>query len=143
MRAYHRLGLTLHPAVMARASRVTCAAPGDVREGGPDDLPFTAEVDRHVRGAAHGDDILTQLAMGQSLLIAPGRGYAVHGNGTCGCWPRSSPTARATSCAPCWLARAEGEAFVNFGTTTQQSAIDVCMEAKLDLHGHGRRLPRR
>src|SRR3954471_21250868 len=79
MRAYARLGLTLHPTVWAYGKPRDVAHPPDVREGGPEDIPFTAAVDRHVRGAAHGADIGAQLEMGQTLLIAPERGYVVFG----------------------------------------------------------------
>lgn len=133
MRAYHRLGLALHPAVLAKGTPRDVPAPGDVREGTADDLPFTAEVDRHVRGGAHGDDILTQLEMGQSLLIAPGRGYAVHGNGSLRLLAAFEPEG-ASELLRAVLAQATGDVAINFITAAQQWAIDVCMQARLDLH---------
>ena len=73
MRAYARLGLTLHPcltghgrAARRRRARRACA------RAAPSDIPFTEAVDRHVRGAAHGADIETLLEMGSTLLVAPG-----------------------------------------------------------------------
>ena len=104
-----------------------------MRPGTPDDLPFTAEVDRHVRGGAHGDDILTQLEMGQTLLIAPGRGYAVHGDGSLRMLAAFEPDG-ARDLLRAVFAQATGKVVVNFITAAQQWAIDVCMEAKVDLH---------
>lgn len=132
IRAYHRLGLALHPAVMAKGEPRDVRAPEDVREGGADDIPFTAEVDRHVRGGAHGDDILTQLAMGQTLLIAPGRGYAVHGNGALRMLAAFEPDG-ASDLLRAVLSEATGPVTVNFMTAAQQWAIDVCVAAKLDV----------
>jgi hypothetical protein len=132
MRVYHRLGLQLHPAVMAKGEPRDVRAPDDVRTGGPADVPFTAEVDRHVRGAAHGDDILTQLAMGQTLLIAPGRGYAVHGNGALRMLAAFEPDG-ASDLLRAVLANTTGSATINYITAAQQWAIDVCMQAKLDV----------
>jgi hypothetical protein len=132
MRAYHRLGLTLHPAVMATGEPRDVRAPDDVQEGDAGDVQFTAEVDRHVRGGAHGDDVLTQLAMGQTLLIAPGRGYAVHGNGALRMLAAFEPDG-ASDLLRAVFARATGAVTVNYMTAAQQWAIDVCMEAKLDV----------
>jgi GNAT superfamily N-acetyltransferase len=133
MRAYHRLGLALHPAVLAKGEPRDVAAPADVRLGTADDLPFTAEVDRHVRGGAHGDDIRTQLEMGQTLLIAPGRGYAVHGDGALRLLAAFDPGG-ARDLLRAVFAQATGKVVVNFITAAQQWAIEVCMEAKVDLH---------
>jgi GNAT superfamily N-acetyltransferase len=132
IRAYHRLGLALHPAVMAKGEPRDVAAPGDVREGGADDIPFTAEVDRQVRGGAHGDDLLTQLAMGQTLLIAPGRGYAVYGNGALRMLAALTPDG-ASDLLRAVLSQATGSVTVNYMTAAQQWAIDVCIAARLDL----------
>ena len=133
MRAYRRLGLDLHPSVRAKGTPRDVTAPADVRVGTLDDLPFTEEVDRHVRGAAHGADIATQLEMGQTLLVAPGRGYAVHGNGSLRLLAAFDPDG-ASDILRAVLAQASGEVGLNFITGAQQWAIDVCIEAKLDLH---------
>ena len=76
LRAYARLGLALHPAVMARG-RAQIAAVPEVRPGTADDLPLTEAVDRFVRGAAHGEDILALVEAGSRLLVLPERGYAM------------------------------------------------------------------
>src|SRR3954471_23281164 len=71
IRAYLRLGLEAHPCLRAKG-RPRGVAPADgVREGTLPDIPFTEEVDRHVRGAAHGADLATAMAMGNALLVAP------------------------------------------------------------------------
>ena len=77
LRSYARLGLHLHPALAARGRPRRVAAPPEVRRGSLDDLPLTEEVDRAVRGAAHGEDILALLESGGDLLVLPERGYAV------------------------------------------------------------------
>ena len=77
MRAYARLGLALHPGVSAVGPPRDAAMPGEVRIGGPQDLPLTEAVDRSVRGAAHGADILAMLEAGSDLLVVPERGYVV------------------------------------------------------------------
>src|SRR5436190_112131 len=72
--AYARMGLRMEPAMSADGM------PGgvdtnDVRAGTPVDLPLTEAVDRAVRGAAHGEDILAMLEADAELLVAPERGY--------------------------------------------------------------------
>jgi GNAT superfamily N-acetyltransferase len=57
LRSYARLGMHLHPALAARGRPRRMAPPDEVRPGTLDDLPLTADVDRAVRGAAHGYDI--------------------------------------------------------------------------------------
>jgi NAD(P)-dependent dehydrogenase (short-subunit alcohol dehydrogenase family) len=53
------------------------APPPEARPGTLDDLPLTADVDRAVRGAAHGHDLAALLDAGGELLVLPARGYAV------------------------------------------------------------------
>jgi hypothetical protein len=132
MRAYHRLGLDLHPSVLARGTPRDVREPEEIRVGTEADIPFTEAVDRHVRGAAHGPDIATLLAMGQTLLIAPERGYAVHKNGSLRTLAAFEPDG-AADVLRAVLARAEGGVDVNFITGAQQWAIDVCVKARLDL----------
>src|SRR4029078_11232526 len=82
IRAYSRLGLDLHPCFVAKGSPRDVRAPAGLREGGVDDIPFIEEVDRFARGGGRGPSIETLLAMGQTLLILPERGYAVFGDGS-------------------------------------------------------------
>jgi len=128
LRAYSRLGLDLHPCFKAEGvPRGLEAAPG-IREG---DLAFTREVDRHLRGAAHGPDIEALLNLGCTLWRNE-RAYAVVG-------PNGSPRllaafdeGAARELLTGVLARAD-HATVNWITGRQQWAIDVCLQARLDL----------
>src|SRR4051812_20081973 len=134
IRAYSRLGLALHPTVWAEGVPQGVQAPDGVYVGGAEDIPFTAEVDRHVRGAAHGVDIGAQLEMGQTLLIAPERGYAVvnESGGTRMLAAFDADGARDVLRAA--LARADGRKLtVGWITSAQQWAIDVVMAARLDV----------
>ena len=135
MRAYARLGLALHPCIAAHGTPQGVAMPPDVRAGGPEDLPLTEAVDRAVRGAPHGEDILTMLEAGSALLVAPGRGYAVVKDGT----PRLTAAfdeegARLVLRGVLARAAEAGQpAFVEWITATQQWAIEVCLDARLEL----------
>jgi GNAT superfamily N-acetyltransferase len=61
LRSYARLGLRVHPALAARGRPRRVTAPPDVRSGTLEDLPLTVVVDRAVRGAAHGEDLVALL----------------------------------------------------------------------------------
>src|SRR6478752_124046 len=61
LRAYSRLGLDAHPCFRADGVPQGVAEPPGIRAGDAGDIPFTDEVDRAVRGAAHGPDIAVLL----------------------------------------------------------------------------------
>ena len=134
MRAYARLGLALHPCVAAHGTPSGVRMPPGVRVGGPEDLPLTEAVDRAVRGAAHGHDILTMLAAGSTLLVAPERGYAVVRDGS----PRlvaafDEASARlALRGALAQAAEAGRPVLVESISAAQPWALDVCLEAGLE-----------
>jgi GNAT superfamily N-acetyltransferase len=133
LRAYARLGLALHPCVWASGVPRGVREAGAVREGTHDDIPFTEAVDRHVRGAAHGADIGTWLEMGQALLIAPERGYAVLRDGTLRVLAALDDDG-ARDLLRAVLARAgERSVAVEWITSAQQWAVDVCLDAGLEL----------
>jgi hypothetical protein len=135
MRAYARLGLDLHPAVAATGVPQDVAMPADVRPGGPDDLPLTEAVDRAVRGAAHGADVLAMLQGGHELFVVPERGYAML-RGTQVRLLAAFDDDGARTLLRGALARVAElgkTAHVEFLTARQQWAIDVCIEARLDL----------
>jgi GNAT superfamily N-acetyltransferase len=135
LRAYFRLGLEFHPAAVAIGTpRVS--APAGIREGGVDDIPFTAAIDRQVRGAAHGPDIGALLAMNQTLLIAE-RGYAVARPGGGVRLLAALDTDAAAELLRAALADADGEVSVDWLTARQQWAIAVCVEAGLRLESGG------
>src|SRR5262249_39213898 len=132
---YFRLGLELHPTIWATGAPQGMVAPAEVREGGVADIPLTEAVDRAVRSAAHGADIAALLEMGQTLLVVPERAYAVvnpggelrllaalDDDGAGGVWRAA-------------LARS-AEATVSWMTSAQQWAIDVCVEARLELRAN-------
>ena len=135
MRAYARLGLELHPAVAATGVPQGIAAPPEVRPGGPGDLALTEAVDRAVRGAAHGEDILAMLKGGHELLVAPERGYAMlRGRQVRLLGAFDDDGARTVLRGALARVAERGEsAHVEFLTARQQWAIDVCVEARLDL----------
>jgi GNAT superfamily N-acetyltransferase len=136
LRAYFRLGLDFHPAASAHGTP-KAAAPEGLRAGDARDIPFTAEVDRRVRGAAHGADIGVQLQMGQDLLIAPERGYAVvRPEGGVRLLAAVDEQA-ASDLLRAALARAEGNVRIEAMTAKQQWAMAVCVEAGLELRLDG------
>ena len=135
MRAYARLGLELHPAVAATGAPQGIAMPADVRPGGPDDLPLTEAVDRAVRGAAHGADVLAMLQGGHELFVVPERGYAMLRGAQVRLLAAFDDDGARTLLrgALARVAELGRTAHVEFLTGRQQWAIDVCIEARLDL----------
>jgi GNAT superfamily N-acetyltransferase len=135
IRAYARLGLEVHPAIAAKGAPRGIAPPAGVRAGGPEDLPLTEAVDREVRGAAHGGDLLAMLAGGHELLVAPERGYAMLRGGELRLLAaRDDAAARELlRAALARIAEHGADANVQFITARQQWAIEVCLEARLEL----------
>jgi GNAT superfamily N-acetyltransferase len=132
LRSYARLGLHLHPAIAARG-RPRAAAVGELRPGTADDLPFTEVVDRAVRGAAHGDDILAMVEGGSRFLVLPERGYAVARGPELRLLAAVDEDAAATVLRGC-LAMAEGgEISVEWITSAQRWALAPCLDAGLAL----------
>ncbi len=87
MRSYARAGFDLHPTLTASGPvrREPIPAGLAVRDGETQDLDLASEVDRTIRGAAHGPDLEHMLTTGCRLLIAEGpsgRGYAAERNGS-------------------------------------------------------------
>ena len=134
IRAYSRLGLQAHPCFWATGRPRGVVDPGVTRAGTSADIPFTAEVDRHVRGAAHGADIEAQLQMGQRLLISD-RGYAVvrpDGGGLRLLAALEEDGAR--ELLRTVFARAgDGETSADWLSAKQQWAIEECRDAGLEL----------
>jgi GNAT superfamily N-acetyltransferase len=135
LRSYARLGMHLHPALAARGRPRRMAAPPEVRPGTGDDLPLTAEVDRDVRGAAHGEDLLALLETGGQLLVLPRRGYAVVRDGAVRLLAARDEEGAATLLRACLATAAAGahEASVEWITGAQNWAIAPCLEAGLEL----------
>ena len=136
MAAYARLGLDLHP-TRERDRRAPHRRGGSdgVRPGGPEDLPLTVAVDRAVRGAAHGEDILALMAAGAEMLVLPERGYALRVGGTVRMLAAFDEDA-ARTLLRATLARigAAGErANVEWISARQPWAVGVCLDAGLAL----------
>lgn len=133
--AYARLGLDLHPSVSALGRPRRVQVPAGVREGGPADLPMTEAVDRAVRGAAHGEDLLAMLAAGSRLLVLEDRGYAlVLGGHVRLLAATDEPAAQAVLLAALARTEASGDnATVEWITARQGWAVRPCLEAGLEL----------
>jgi GNAT superfamily N-acetyltransferase len=133
--AYARLGLDLHPSVMASGRPHGVEAPADVRDGGPADLAMTVAIDLAVRGAAHGEDLLAMLAGGSRLLVLPERAYAVALGGQVRLLAATDEAA-ASAVLRAVLARAQAageKAMVEWITARQGWAVRTCLEAGLEL----------
>jgi GNAT superfamily N-acetyltransferase len=136
LRSYARLGLDLHPALVARGRPGSAVAAPGVRPGSADDLPLTETVDRAVRGAAHGGDILALLEAGGQMLVLPDRGYAVMRGSELRVLAALDEAAAADLLRTCFAAAAD-VVTVEFLTGAQQWAMTACLEAGLDLHPWG------
>jgi hypothetical protein len=136
LRAYARLGLDLHPTLTARG-RARAEPVPELRPGSAEDLPLTEAVDRAVRGAAHGADIIALEHAGGRLVVLPERGYAVVRGGAVRLLAAFDEESAATLLRGC-LAMADGEeCAVRWITSAQQWAIRPCLDAGLDLTGDG------
>jgi GNAT superfamily N-acetyltransferase len=134
LRSYARLGMHVHPALAARGRPRRVAPQPDVRSGTVEDLPLTTEVDRAVRGAAHGEDIAALLESGGELLVLPERGYAVvRDGGVVRLLAARDEDAAATLLRACLSAAGAREAAVEWITSAQGWAVAPCLEAGLEL----------
>jgi len=132
LRAYHRAGFTMHPAAVAAGTPQDVEADPAVEPFDPArDAAMAAEVDRAVRGAAHGAD-LEVLAANTELLALPGRGYVAHRDGEVKLLAAADEQAARTLLRTA-LARAGGKAEVSWLTAAQRWAVDVVVDARLQL----------
>jgi ribosomal protein S18 acetylase RimI-like enzyme len=135
VRAYARLGLALHPCLSAVGAPRGVAMPEAVRPGGAADLPLTEAVDRTVRGAAHGGDIVAMIEAGHTLLVAPERGYTLVKAGAVKLLAAFDDAAARTLLqgALAHTAAAGERAFVDWISASQPWAFGVCLDAGLEL----------
>ena len=132
LRAYHRAGFTMHPAAVAAGAPQGVAADPAVEPFVPGrDAAMAAAVDHAVRGAAHGAD-LDVLAATTELLAFPGRGYVAHRDGEVKLLAAADEEA-ARALLRTALARASGKAEVSWLTAAQRWAVDVVVDARLQL----------
>jgi GNAT superfamily N-acetyltransferase len=133
LRSYARLGLHLHPAMSARGRSRRIEAPPEVRAGTLADLPLTVEIDRLVRNAAHGDDIVALLEAGGEMLVLPERGYAVVRDGAVRQLAARDDGSAATLLRACLAFSGAREVGVEWITSLQGWAVAPCLEAGLEL----------
>ncbi|MEU7871409.1 GNAT family N-acetyltransferase [Dactylosporangium sp. NPDC049140] len=138
MRCYQRAGFALEPALQAVGVVRRAALPAGLgaRAGSAADLDLAAEVDRGVRGAAHGPDLEALLGAGARLLVLDDgreRGYVVLDAGT----PRMlAATSTPAAVRLLWAALAEcgdHSVAVEILRADQQWAFDVVHRAGLGL----------
>jgi GNAT superfamily N-acetyltransferase len=136
LRSYARLGLAMHPSVTARGRARADPVP-ELRTGSADDLPLTEAVDRAVRGAAHGEDILALVESGGRLVVLEDRGYAVVLGGAVRLLAAFDEESAATLLRGCLASADNEESSVRWITATQQWAIRPCIDAGLELVADG------
>ena len=142
MRSYANAGFVLHPTFTAKgkAHRENIPDTPNVREGGTEDLALAAEVDRRLRGAAHGPDL--EFMLGEAkMLVADGardRGYAAfqeEGIRLLGATDRETASELLWACLA--ASDPDGEMEVRWITAAQDWAVRVVLDAGLDLHLDG------
>jgi GNAT superfamily N-acetyltransferase len=138
IRAYARAGFALHPSVEAQGIPRGVARPRAVRSGGRADAAATADIDRRTRGGARPQDIAAFLDAGLELLVHPGRGYAVTGQGRLRTLSAlDEEAARDLLRAALAATPAHAGAQVEFIGTGQDWAVDVVLEAGLEVRPYG------
>jgi GNAT superfamily N-acetyltransferase len=138
LRAYARAGFALHPTLYASGRPRSVAAASAVRPFEPADHELAAAVDRAVRGAPHGRDLDALADGGCELLTLPGRGYAAHRAGSVKTIAAFDDDAAAALLRTVLARTPDGAgAEVDWITGTQQWAIDVALEARLELQAGG------
>ena len=144
MRRYATAGFALHPTLTAKgsANREMLPAGLAVRDGEEADLELAADVDRYLRGAAHGPDLEFILRTGARFLVSEhpaGRGYATVWD--CSPWLVAA-THAAVAMDLLWACLADApapgmEVEVRWLTGAQQWAVRVALAAGLELESAG------
>lgn len=139
MRSYARAGFDLHPTLTASGVVRRGVIPSGlaVRDGEAQDLELAAEVDRMVRGAAHGPDLEHMIETSCRLLVAEGpsgRGYVAESNGSPAMLVATGPEVARSLLWACLERTPPGEkAEVDWITGRQNWAVPVVLEAGLSL----------
>lgn len=134
LRAYARAGFELHPCLDATGKPRGATAPASVRDGGVEDLPLIEAVDRAVRRAPHGRDIVAFLAAGARLFVLPERGYAVAvGGGVRLLAGLDDAAAQDLLRAVLAATPPDEDATVEWITSAQSWAVEPVLEAGLSL----------
>ncbi len=138
LRSYARAGFAVHPVIEADGVPRPLELPSYVRPGGPEDLALADEVDRAVRGAAHGRDIGAMLAAGLRMLVAPGRGYVLSAGGEVRLLAAlDEPAAQDLLRAAIALTPDGARASVDWVSAHQAWAMPVLLEAGLQIRVGG------
>ncbi len=139
MRRYALAGFDLHPTLVAGGTvrRGSLPAGLQVREATEDGLQLAAEVDRQLRGAAHGPDLEHMLSTGSRLIVAErpsGMGYVAEHNGSPAVLAATEPGVAQELLWTCLERTPPGEkADVDWITGGQNWAVAVTLEAGLSL----------
>lgn len=147
LRRYHAAGFTFAPFLTLRGvpDRTGIPLASRVRAGSESDLDLCDSVDRRTRGAAHGADHRL-FAQQQRLLVVDGSGGGRGGQGYA--WVSGSGVAtvlaatdRQTARSLLWEALATAEPGTSISvphiSPANQWAVDVAMQARLEVHQRG------
>ncbi len=143
MRSYARAGFDLHPTLSASGLVRRGAIPSglSVRGGEEQDLELAADVDRAVRGAAHGPDLAHMLSTSCRLIVAErpsGRGYVAESKGSPAVLAATEPgVARDLLWACLERTPPDEKAEVDWISGRQNWAVPVVLEAGLSLSPFG------
>lgn len=143
MRSYARAGFDLHPTLTASGlvRREPIPAGLAVRDGEAQDLELAAEVDRELRGAAHGPDLEQMIETGCRLIVAEGssgRGYAAEQDGSPAVLAATKPGVARDLLWACLERTPPGvKAGVDWISGRQNWAVPVVLEAGLSLSPFG------
>lgn len=142
MRRYALAGFTLLPTLMADGTvrREFLPAGLKTRESTEEDLQLAAEVDRLVRGAAHGPDLEFMLRSGHRLLVAEGpagKGYAVVWEGSPALLAATTPETAADLLWSCLAENYGSPVEIRWITGSQNWAVPVVLAAGLSLSPAG------
>lgn len=142
MRRYALAGFDLYPTLTAGGTVRREALPAGlrVRERTEDGLQLAAEVDRQLRGAAHGPDLEFMLQTGCCLFVAErraGRGYALLWEGSPAIVAATTPEIAKDLLWFCLAQSPDETVEVRWITSAQNWAIPVVLEAGLSLSPAG------
>ena len=142
MRRYALAGFDLHPTLVAGGTvhRESLPSGLQAREGTEGDLDLAAEVDRQLRGAAHGPDLEFMLQTGCRLFVAErrtGRGYALLWEGSPAIVAATTPEIAADLLWFCLAQSPDETVEVRWITSAQNWAIPIVLEARLSLSPQG------
>ena len=137
VRRYQRAGFDLHPCYAAKGTpeRSVIPAVRGLRDYDPDraeDRDTLDQVCRAVRGAHMGPEVDYWQAMGNRVVVSPGKGFAVF-RSDCPIWLGATDDATARDLLWTVLAEAPGAVEVDWLAANQQWAIDLCLDARLTL----------